>query len=579
MKTIVRRASIEDVGSALTHSNPVLQRIYAARGVRSANELARDFQYLHNFNALRGIEQAVELLVEALTHQQRMLIVADFDADGATSCATLVRGLRLLGAQHVDFIVPNRFTFGYGLTPEIVAVAASRQPDLLITVDNGISSVEGVAAARRCGMKVLITDHHLPGAVLPDANAIVNPNQPNDVFPSKNLAGVGVAFYVLLALRARLRELNHFNAHSFSEPNLAQLLDLVALGTVADVVPLDQCNRILVAQGMARINAGRACAGVAALLEIAGRDPTRVIAADLGFAVAPRLNAAGRLDDMTLGISCLLSDDLAAARSMARQLDTLNRERRVIEERMKDQAFASLEESLLADSDTLPAGLCLFDESWHQGVIGIVASRVKEKMHRPVIAFAPASETEIKGSARSVPGLHIRDVLDVIAAKHPGLLKKFGGHAMAAGMTLARADFDEFRACFATEVAARLSPEDLQGVILSDGELAGDELNLQLAEVLRGGGPWGQGFPEPIFDGIFEVVASRVVGERHLKLNVVPRHSANGRGMLNAIAFNTAEEFAGEHLSQVRLAYKLDVNEYRGTRSPQLLVEFIQPVS
>jgi len=388
-----------------------------------------------------------------------------------------------------------------------------------------------------------------------------------------------VAFYVLLALRARLRELNHFNAHSFSEPNLAQLLDLVALGTVADVVPLDQCNRILVAQGMARINAGRACAGVAALLEIAGRDPVRVIAADLGFAVAPRLNAAGRLDDMTLGISCLLSDDLAAARSMARQLDTLNRERRVIEERMKDQAFASLEDSLVADSDTLAAGLCVFDESWHQGVIGIVASRVKEKMHRPVIAFAPASETEIKGSARSVPGLHIRDVLDVIAAKHPGLLKKFGGHAMAAGMTLARADFDEFRACFATEVAARLSPEDLQGVILSDGELAGDELNLQLAEVLRGGGPWGQGFPEPIFDGIFEVVASRVVGERHLKLNVVPRHSANGRGMLNAIAFNTAEEFAGEHLSQVRLAYKLDVNEYRGTRSPQLLVEFIQPVS
>jgi single-stranded-DNA-specific exonuclease len=575
-KIIVRRnvgSSSDDLPGDL---HPVLRRIYLSRELCDARELRYSLDGLHPYAALKGIDTASRLLAAALQGQKRILIVADFDADGATSCAVAVRGLRLLGARDVRYVVPNRFAFGYGLTPEIVAVAARQQPELLITVDNGISSIEGVAAARERGMQVLITDHHLPGEVLPAADAIVNPNQPGDGFPSKNLAGVGVIFYVLMALRARLRDEQWFARGGVAEPNLAHLLDVVALGTVADVVPLDYNNRILVSQGLARIRAGRCCAGIEALLAVAGRNARQSVAADLGFAAAPRLNAAGRLEDMTLGIECLLSDDAARARMMAARLDQLNRDRRAIEAQMQEDALAALEALALSDDDPgLPVGVCLFQEHWHQGVIGILASRIKDRLHRPVIAFAPANDGEIKGSARSVPGVHIRDVLDAVAARHPGLLSKFGGHAMAAGLSLPRRNFAAFSAAFDAEVRRHLAADDLRGVIMSDGELVAEELNLDLAELLRAAGPWGQTFPEPLFDGLFEIVNQRVVGERHLKMVVkVPGDDK----LLDAIAFNTAERAWPRDAARARLAYKLDVNDYRGQRSAQLLVEHIEAV-
>jgi single-stranded-DNA-specific exonuclease len=452
-------------------------------------------------------------------------------------------------------------------------------------VDNGISSVEGVRAAKALGMRVLITDHHLPGAELPAADAIVNPNQPGDDFPSKNLAGVGVIFYVMLALRSHLRTTGWFTEKNIPEPNLARLLDLVALGTVADVVPLDHNNRILVAQGLKRINslpplpagegrgegqAAQYCTpslGIHALLEIAGRKPGSLAASDLGFVVAPRLNAAGRLTDMSLGIECLLTDNEAAAFDMAKQLDTLNRERRTIEAGMQEQALEALDK-LHLDGD-LPHGLCLFDESWHQGVIGILASRIKDRVHRPVIAFAKANDDEIKGSARSVPGLHIRDALDAVAAHHPGLLNKFGGHAMAAGLSLPRAHFETFRTAFADEVARHLSADDLTGKVLTDGELLAEDMTMELAQSLRAGGPWGQGFPEPLFDGQFEVLGSRVVGEKHLRLT-------QGRS-IEAIAFNRAalQPPAG---SRVEAAFRLDINSYQGNQTLQLVIEYLAPL-
>lgn len=572
-KIIVRRETIDSGHTLPAHLHPVLRRVYTARQLRSERELVCSLEGLLPYTSLQGIEDAVELLVEALRERQRMLIVADFDADGATSCAVAVRALRLLGAHDVRFVVPNRFEYGYGLTPEIVAVAAEQQPRLLITVDNGISSVEGVAAAKARGMRVLVTDHHLPGARLPEADAIVNPNQTGDGFPSKHLAGVGVIFYVMLALRARLREMQWFARAGIADPNLGQLLDLVALGTVADVVPLDHNNRILVSQGLARIRAGRCNAGIRALLDIAGRDPRQLVAADLGFAVGPRLNAAGRLQDMSLGINCLLSDDPAEARAMAARLDQLNRERRVIETQMQDEALAGLAELQLSDEDTaLPIGLCIYQEHWHQGVIGILASRIKDRLHRPVIAFAQSGEGELKGSARSVQGVHIRDVLDAVAAHHPGLVSKFGGHAMAAGLSLARENFAAFSAAFDEEVRRHLAPEDLRGVILSDGELAPEDMNLEMAELLRGAGPWGQAFPEPLFDGHFEIVQRRIVGERHLKMVVKsPGHDA----VFDAIAFNTLDAEWPPQTARVQLAYKLDINEYRGQRSAQLLVEHV----
>ncbi len=575
---MIRRALTVDPETVAPSLHPVLARVYAARNVRCASELDHSLHRLHPYTDLSGIDAAVDLLEEALRAQERILVVADFDADGATSCAVAVRGLRLLGARDVDYLIPNRFEYGYGLTPEIVAVAAQRAPHLLITVDNGISSIEGVVAAGRRGIKVLVTDHHLPRADgrLPDAEAIVNPNLPGDAFPSKSLAGVGVMFYVLAALRARLRERGWFACTHTPEPNLAQLLDLVALGTVADVVALDQNNRILVAQGLARIRQARSQPGVKALLHIGGRDADRAVASDLAYAVAPRLNAAGRLTDMHLGVDCLLTDDAGAAARMARKLDALNRERRAIETKMQTEAMARLDALSLRGSDGLPFGLCLFGESWHQGVIGIVASRVRERVHRPVIAFAPRDAAELKGSARSVPGVHVRDVLDAVAARHPGLIRRFGGHAMAAGLTLQRGNLEVFRAAFDAEVRRLLTADDLQGLVHSDGPLAPEHLTLSVAETLRRAGPWGQGFPEPVFDDEFEVAGARVVGERHWKLRLgLP----NGGAPVEAIAFNTVE--AGPALEAVRrvhAAYRLDVNLFRGAASAQLVIEHIEPL-
>lgn len=573
--SISRRTT--SVTSALNDAglHPVLARVYSHRNIESMDQLDKSLSQLLPFTELSGIEQAAELLSKAVKEQQRILIVGDFDCDGATSSALAVRALRMMGAKHVDYLVPNRFEYGYGLTPEIVAVAAEKQPEIIVTVDNGISSIEGVAAANDRNIRVLVTDHHLQGAELPAAAAIVNPNQQGDIFPSKNLAGVGVIFYVMLALRSKLREEGWFEKQDIPEPNLATLLDLVALGTVADVVPLDHNNRILVAQGLARIRQGQCCPGISALLRVGKRNQQNIVASDLGFVLGPRLNAAGRLEDMSVGIECLLTDDPDSAMVLARQLDDLNIERRQIENEMKDEAMLILDAMELDDAEGLPVGLCLFEPHWHQGVIGILASRIKDRLHRPVIVFADAGEGQIKGSARSVPGLHIRDALDAVAALHPGLLSKFGGHAMAAGLTLEQDQFDRFYAAFDEEVRRHLGVEDLQREILSDGVLDEDELDLSLAEALRSGGPWGQGFPEPMFDGNFKVINRRIVGERHLKLVLQPTDSEQN---IDAIAFNTVDESWPTNVEQVELAYRLDVNEFNGVRSAQLMVEHIRPL-
>ncbi|WP_175651184.1 single-stranded-DNA-specific exonuclease RecJ [Pseudomonas sp. Marseille-P9899] len=549
---------------------PLLTRLYAARGVQSAEELDKSLGRLLPYQMLKGIDAAVDLLLDALGKRQRILIVGDFDADGATASTVGVLGLRLLGAAHVDYLVPNRFEYGYGLTPEIVAVALQRSPDLLVTVDNGISSVEGVAAARAAGLKVLVTDHHLPGNELPQADAIVNPNQPGCEFPSKSLAGVGVIFYVLLALRAQLRSLGHFQDKP--QPNLGELLDLVALGSVADVVPLDANNRILVHQGLERIRAGRARPGLKAILEVARRDHQRITSTDLGFIIGPRLNAAGRLDDMSLGIECLLSEDPQLARDMAAQLDELNQDRKSIEQGMQREALAQLKDLPV---ESMPFGLCLFEADWHQGVIGILASRMKERYHRPTIAFADAGEGMLKGSARSVPGFHIRDALDAVAARHPQLISKFGGHAMAAGLSLPAENFPAFAEAFDEEVRRQLREEDLTGRLLSDGTLAVEEFHLELARALRHAGPWGQHFPEPLFHGVFQLVEQRVVGERHLK---VVLKSECGAVRLDGIAFSVDREvWPNPTVRWVELAYKLDVNEFRGQESVQLMIAHMEP--
>ena len=577
--TITHRSAKISPALAEADLQPLLARIYAQRGVESMDELERGLAHMLPLGQLKGIESAAELLAEAVTEQQRILIIGDFDCDGATSSALAVRALHMLGATQVDYLVPNRFEYGYGLTPEIVAVAAERQPDLIVTVDNGISSIDGVASANECGIRVLVTDHHLQGRELPAAAAIVNPNQQGDEFPSKNLAGVGVIFYVMLGLRVVLREMGWFEEQEMAEPNLATLLDLVALGTVADVVPLDHNNRILVGQGLARIRAGKCTAGITALSTVAKRNQSELAATDLGFALGPRLNAAGRLDDMSLGIELLLTDDPSRAMELAQRLDGLNHERRAIENEMKEEAMSILDEMELGAAgntdEELPTGLCLFEPHWHQGVIGILASRIKDRLHRPVIIFAQADDGSLKGSARSVPGLHIRDALDAVAVGNPGLLTKFGGHAMAAGMSLALADFDRFREAFDTEVRRHLGPEDLRREIVSDGALTENELNLDLAETLRAGGPWGQGFPEPMFDGVFELVSKRIVGEKHLKLVLRP---AGSQQAIDAIAFNTVDDDWPVDVKQVELAYRLDVNEFNGKRTAQLMVEYIEPV-
>ncbi|ALP53006.1 single-stranded-DNA-specific exonuclease RecJ [Candidatus Tenderia electrophaga] len=573
---ILRRAVPDNWHTLFPDLHPVLARVYAGRQVASERELETGLDRLPPPQLMKGMAQAVAVLARAVEDGRRILVVGDFDADGATSTALALRALRLLGAADVQFLVPNRFEYGYGLTPEIVAVAAARAPDVIVTVDNGIASLDGVRAARAHGMQVVVTDHHLPGATLPEAEAIVNPNQPGCQFPSKSLAGVGVIFYVMLALRAALRDNGWFQRRSLESPNLAQLLDIVALGTVADVVPLDHINRILVAQGLARIRSGRCCPGIQALLEVAGRRGDTVVAADMGFAVGPRLNAAGRLQDMSLGIQCLLTDDPQQARALAAELDGLNRRRRAIEDEMRDQALHHLQALQLEETAALPAGLCLFHEEWHQGVIGILAARIKERYHRPVIAFAAADDDHIKGSARSVAGFHIRDGLEAVATRCPGLVQKFGGHAMAAGLTVKRTDFEDFVCAFDAEVRRHLAEDDLRGRVWSDGALNGADLNLGLAESLRQAGPWGQGFPEPVFDGEFRLLKRRIVGERHLKLTL----QTDGAGqVLDAIAFNVVDDAWPADVAMVKMAYKLDVNHYRDSRTLQLMVEHIEPLA
>ena len=550
---------------------PLLTRIYAARGVRHIRELETGLQQLELYHSFKGMPQAVELLLDAVERRQRILVVGDFDADGATATAVALLGLRMLGAADVQYLVPNRFDYGYGLSPEIVAVAQEKQPDLLVTVDNGISSIEGVAAARAAGMRVLITDHHLAGEQLPEADAIVNPNQPGCAFPSKALAGVGVIFYVLLALRARMRELGRFDAARV--PNLGELLDLVALGTVADVVPLDANNRILVQQGLARIRAGRTRPGIRALVETGRRSLPRLVAMDLGFIVGPRLNAAGRMDDMSIGIECLLACSEAEAMRLAQRLEELNLQRRQVEQGMQQDVEQQLE---TLDMEDLPFGLCVYQPDWHQGVTGILAARLKERHHRPVIAFADAGDGQLKGSARSVPGLHIRDALDAVAAANPGLISKFGGHAMAAGLTLARERFECFAEAFDACVREHLDEEDLQGLWVTDGELCRDEFELELARQLRMAGPWGQQFPEPSFHGRFRLLEQRLVGERHLKLLL---QTEDGAVSLDGIAFNVDLEcWPNPNIRLADMAYRLDVNEFRGRESLQLMVEHLVAV-
>lgn len=565
----IRRCTGE-ISSALQSTSlpPILKQVYANRGIRHPDELVLNLNQLIPPHSLKGIQEAADLLADAIEGEGRVLIVGDFDADGATSCAMAVSVLQQMGLQEVAYLVPNRFQFGYGLTPEIVELAAAQAPDLIVTVDNGISSVEGVLAARQMGISVLITDHHLPGADLPQADVIVNPNQPGCSFPSKYLAGVGVMFYVLTALRATLRERNWFTERGIPPPNLGDALDLVALGTVADVVPLDRNNRILVAAGLARIRSGRARPGVEALFEVAGRDHASATAGDLGFIVGPRLNAAGRLDDMSIGIECLLAESSVSARDRAQTLHQLNRERRDIEQSMQQDALAQLEALDLA-ADALPFAMTLFDPSWHQGVIGILASRIRERTHRPTVVFAKADDGWLKGSGRSIPGIHLRDMLDQVATQHPGLLSKFGGHAMAAGLSLAEDRLDDFQQALNEAVAMALGHQPPQRVQDSDGSLRADDLTLAIFEAVTQAGPWGQQFPEPLFDGTFSVRRHRIVGEKHLKLSLASENTE-----VEAIAFNIdVDTWLKNPLRELGALYRLGINDYRGERSPQLVID------
>jgi len=567
---------IEERGQNIRHEElskelavpPFFARVLGARGVTSKKELDLSLNFLAGPNGLPGVDQAASRLVQAINRGERILVVGDFDADGATASALVVSLLREMGVADVDYLVPNRFEFGYGLTPEIVRVAAKREPALIITVDNGVSSVDGVQLANELGIDVVITDHHLPPKDLPKATAIVNPNLQETTFESPFLAGVGVAYYLMAVVRAKLRAEKYFESHDVSEPILADWLDLVALGTVADVVPLDRNNRILVYQGLRRMRLGHLRPGMRALIEISDRSLETLSAQDLGFAVGPRLNAAGRLDDIGLGIQCLLAQDLDSARSMAVALDELNKARRAIEDEMNVDAKVLISES----TDVEAPALCVYDASWHQGVVGIVAGRMRERFHRPVIAFADSGDIspgEIKGSARSVPGLHIRDALDDVASRFPGLVDKFGGHAMAAGLTIKRIHLDRFRRAFADAVANRIDPRDLAGVIASDGVLAVEDLNVDNARLIEAYGPWGQGFDAPVFHGEFELISQRLVGRgKHLKLIVKQEEK-----VVDAIAFNQ-ETIKSD---RVTMAYKLEVNRYLDKETLQLLVEHVSP--
>lgn len=550
--------------AALGDIDPLHARLFAMRGLTDPGELDYGLARLAPIGLLENIDAAAELVI---AHRDaRIIVVGDFDVDGATSTALMLRCLREFGFADVDYLVPNRFDYGYGLTPEIVRVAAERDPSLLITVDNGISSNSGVAEAQRLGIPVLVTDHHLPGKELPDAAVIVNPNLPGSEFPSRYLAGVGVAFYLMARVGRMLEEQGVAGAAKVP----AKYLDLVALGTVADVVPLDHNNRILVQQGLLRIRAGQAVPGISALLKESGRQPARCVSTDLGFTVGPRINAAGRLEDISVGIECLLTDDVGIATEDAHVLDRINSERRDIEATMREQAFAYVDK---LGSQRWPACVCVYDAEWHQGVVGLIAARVRERCHRPVIAFARESDELLKGSGRSIQGIHIRDLLEAVHAMRPELIVKFGGHAMAAGLTIAEAHLEDFKRV-AAEQMKRLYPDaDFSGAIVTDGTLPVDAINLRFARSLRDAGPWGSGFPEPLWSGDFSVVEQRVVGENHLKLRVRP---AGGGSTIDAIAFNQAGPAYRGH---VQLAFRLDVNEWRGVENPQLVVEQIAALS
>ncbi|EHH1180344.1 single-stranded-DNA-specific exonuclease RecJ [Vibrio vulnificus] len=565
--------------SLLPDSVPdILKRIYLNRGIQDISQLETAVKGLHSYQQLHGIELAVELLFEAIREQKRIIVVGDFDADGATSSALSVLALRMLGSNNVDYLVPNRFEDGYGLSPEVVEQAIALGAEVIMTVDNGVSSIEGVRYAKEHGLKVLVTDHHLPGQVLPEVDAMVNPNLQTCAFPSKALAGVGVAFYLMMALCVHMRKCGWFAEQGMAEPKLMELVDLVALGTVADVVPLDENNRILVHQGLQRIRAGKARPGIQALIEVAKRDARRLVAADFGFALGPRINAAGRLDDMSFGVELLMCNNIHAARRMAHELDGLNQTRKEIEEGMKQEAMAFCERLQFGENSALPYGLALFQRDWHQGVIGILASRIKEKYHRPVIAFADGGDGYIKGSCRSIPGLHMRDALDLIDTQNPGLILKFGGHAMAAGLTIKECDFERFSQLFDQLVKRELDEAALKGIVLSDGELKPEEFSMHTAELLRSAGPWGQAFPEPIFDGEFKVLHQKLVGEKHLKLMLEPLFKGHPTNiMIDGIAFNVdLRRWPDASVKTVRLAYKLDINEFRNNQSLQLMIEHIE---
>lgn len=574
-KTIIRRQF--NLVENLNHLHPVLQRVYAARGIQSVEELDYALQNLLHYQSLTGIGTAAECLGSAVMQQQRLLIVGDFDSDGATSSALAVSALRAFGAQQVDFLVPNRFEYGYGLTPEIVELALrTKKPDVIVTVDNGISSHDGVIAAKAAGLKVVITDHHLQAVTLPAADALVNPQQNGDQFPSKNLAGVGVIFYVMLALRHYLRSQAWFEKINISVPNMLQFLDLVALGTVADLVSLDRNNRLLVSQGLQWIKAAKARPGIYALLKLAKREVEYLVAGDLSFSVAPRLNAAGRLADMSLGIACLLEMDRNRAHELALQLSQLNEERRSIENTMKQEAFIILEK--LIEKEPLEKGICLYDSRWHQGVIGLLASRLTERLHRPTIIFAEGHQAdELKGSARSITGLHIRDLLETIAMRHPHLITKFGGHAMAAGLSLKKESFVEFAKIFQLECEQQLRPDSLQATCYTDGELTQQELALELAELLRyNAGPWGQDFPEPLFEGGFRLLAQRLVGDKHLKMTLASQDAGK---QIDAIAFNVnLSHWPNHRAERINARYRLGVNYYQGRKTLQLIVESLEPI-
>ena len=563
----IRRRLPESGGDWPDNVPPLLRRIYSARGAQGLRQAQPRLADLLPPDTLGGLESATALLIDAIADGRHIVIVGDFDCDGATACAVGVRGLRMLGARNVSYAVPNRMVHGYGLSVALVEELAALSPDLLVTVDHGIACHAGIAAAKARGWQVRVTDHHLPGEHLPPADAIVNPNLPGDAFPSKMLAGVGVMFYVLLATRRALREAGKLSA----EPDLAALLDLVAVGTVADLVPLDANNRALVAAGLRRLRTGQGCAGLNALIEVAGRDASRLTASDIGYALAPRINAAGRLEHMALGIECLLGDDPRQARELAEILHGINAERQGLQQNMVDDAEALLQRAGIVH-DNLPAGLCLYDSDWHPGVVGLVASKVKERTHRPTIAFAPSEPggASLRGSARSIPGFHIRDALAAVDAAHPGLIERFGGHAMAAGLSLPVASLDAFRAAFAAAAERQLLPGMLMDELLSDGELDGAEFTCENATALRDGGPWGQGYQEPVFDGEFDLLAWRVVGEKHLKVEL-------GRGglRLNGIHFGGWD--GSEPAPRLRIAYRLEPDDYRGGQAIQLVIVHSEP--